>query len=87
MRRPVGVLASLQRPTIGFDALYDHDFRYRDFGSSFILEFAAPRWVECAYTPPYPEDEDDVDVAAGEPDDGDLSSGAWSCPSTPPKMW
>jgi hypothetical protein len=85
-----GDLASLPRPTIGFDALYDHDFRYRDFGMSFILEFAAPRWVECAYTPPYEDDEDGDDSAvsaAGDDDDDDLSFGAWSCPSTPPKLW
>lgn len=52
-----GDLDAIPEPSIGFSFLYDDPFRYRSFGTSFILEFPAPRWVECAYTPPY-EDED-----------------------------
>jgi hypothetical protein len=52
-----GDLIEIPEPSIGFGFLYDDAFRYRSFGTSFILEFPAPRWVECAYTPPY-EDED-----------------------------
>ncbi len=60
-----GDLDSLQQPSIGFGFLDDAKFRYGNFGTSFILEFAAPRWVECAYTPPF-SDEEDGEVAGEE---------------------
>lgn len=57
-----GYLTEIPEPSIGFSFLYDGEFRYRSFGTSFILEFPAPGWVECAYTPPYlDEDEEDGD--------------------------
>jgi hypothetical protein len=89
-----GYLDEIPEPTIGFGFLYDGHFRYRSFGSSFILEFPAPRWVECAYTPPYDEDEeddgaDDFDQTYGlaEEDGGDSLDEAWSCPEKPPELW
>ncbi len=56
-----GYLSEIPEPAIGFGFLYDGKFRYRSFGTSFILEFPAPGWVECAYTPPYLDEDEDVD--------------------------
>jgi hypothetical protein len=47
-----GDIDAIPTPAIGFRLFGDAAFRYRNFGSSFILEFEAPRWVECAYPPP-----------------------------------
>jgi hypothetical protein len=90
-----GYLDEIPEPAIGFGFLYDRHFRYRSFGSSFILEFPAPRWVECAYTPPYEEEEeeseeeDEFDEAFGVVGDGEGESlgEAWSCPEKPPELW
>jgi hypothetical protein len=91
-----GFLEELPEPSIGFGFLYDGSFRYRSFGTSYILEFPAPRWVECAYSPPYDDEEgeDDgalepwetADYAVGENGDDSLG-GAWSCPRKPPELW
>jgi hypothetical protein len=81
-----GDLMSVPRPRIGFAALGgERSFTYQAFGDSYLLEFAAPRWVQCAYNPPY-ADEDDDEGGSGEAED-DLGKGAWSCPSTPPQLW
>jgi hypothetical protein len=93
-------LDEIPRPAIGFGLLYDGEFRYRSFGTSFLLEFPATRWVECAYTPAYEDEEgEDADYdeasggerapgegAAGDEGDGALGE-AWSCPSKPPELW
>ncbi len=89
-------LEALPEPAIGFGFLYDGSFRYRSFGTSYILEFPAPRWVECAFSPPYEDEEEEpvedeelepwetADYAAA----GDDSlGGSWSCPSKPPPLW
>lgn len=92
-----GDLERIPTPSIGFSFLYDGAFRYQNNGPDFILEFPAPRWVECAYTPPWEDDYEDeeADVAASgdaEPEpwenagDGSLDE-AWSCPSSPPELW
>ena len=83
-----GDIDGIPEPAIGFDFLYDGAFRYQSFGTSYILEFPAPRWVECAYTPPYEDepiedDEEYEDEFAGE----DSLDEAWSCPSAPPELW
>ena len=61
-----------------------------------LLEFAAPRWVQCAYNPPYGDEdfgEDDFfdDTEEGLEDlgyeDEDLGAGSWSCPEKPPELW
>jgi hypothetical protein len=70
-------LAAIPRPAIGFGFLYDGEFRYRSFGTSFLLEFPAPRWVECAYTPAY-ADEEDLDEEEGPGGDEELE--AWERP-------
>ena len=59
-----GDIAAIPEPAIGFGFLYDAHYRYQNFGTSFILEFPAPRWVECAYTPPFSDEEDDAGLAA-----------------------
>lgn len=73
------------------------EFTYQAFGTSYLLEFSAPRWVQCAYNPPYADDElgdedeptadvaSNADTAAADAD-ADLG-GAWSCPSKPPELW
>jgi len=75
-----GDIEEIPAPTIGFAFLYDAAFRYQSFGTSFILEFPAPRWVECAYTPAYVEEEDEA------MDEEPLGE-SWSCPSEPPELW
>jgi hypothetical protein len=70
-----GYLTEIPEPAIGFSFLYDGEFRYRSFGTSFILEFPAPGWVECAYTPPY-LDEDEY-----EGDDDEFGVGAYDNPA------
>ncbi len=74
-------LDSVPRPRIGFPAFTEPDFRYQSFGMSYILDFSAPRWVQCAYNPPWVEEEDGDDA------DGEPLGGAWSCPSEPPNLW
>jgi hypothetical protein len=96
-----GLLDAVPQPQIGFplpDAGESH-FTYQAFGTSYLLEFSAPRWVQCAYNPPYVDedaelDADDVDVADGgdaAADAGDTETdalgGSWSCPSKPPELW
>jgi hypothetical protein len=79
-------LESVPEPQIGFGFLYAGGFDYQNFGISYVLDFPAPRWVQCAYNPPW-EDED-YEGADGEEGDGDRSlGGAWSCPSAPPELW
>lgn len=71
------LLDEVPRPSIGFSFLYDGEFRYTSFGSSFNLEFPAPRWVECAFSPGYVDEED---PEMSEPE-------TWSCPFEPPELW
>jgi hypothetical protein len=96
-----GFLDAIPKPRIGFPFGGESNFTYQAFGTSYLLEFSAPRWVQCAYNPPYvDEDEesgaDDADVAledaaAEEEDDPaeerDDLGGSWSCPSKPPELW
>lgn len=79
-----GDLDAVPRPSIGIGPGPDEGFRYQSFGASYLLEFTATRWVQCAYTPApiYDEDEEIPE------DDGDEPLGdAWSCPSRPPELW
>jgi hypothetical protein len=75
-----GELEEIPRPRIGFALLSQQDFLYQSFGTGYILEFSAPRWIQCAYNPPYQDEyEEDEELE-------DLG-GAWSCPSQPPELW
>lgn len=81
-----GDLEHIPEPAIGFAALYDGEFGYQSFGTSFLLEFPAPRWVQCAYTPaPHTEDFEPEELAELEAA-GELQE-SWSCPSKPPELW
>jgi hypothetical protein len=74
-----GLLEAVPRPHIGFGD--SQEFVYQNFGESYLLEFSAPRWIQCAYNPPY-------ELAPGEePEDGEELGGAWSCPQKPPELW
>jgi hypothetical protein len=93
-----GYLDALPTVSIGFrePGAAATPFTYQAFGTSYLLEFSAPRWVQCAYNPPYAdEDADDEPAAdvASNAEDGDAPDpdaelgGAWSCPSKPPELW
>lgn len=88
-----GFLDTVPKPEIGFaiDAGGETDFTYQAFGTSYLLEFSAPRWVQCAYNPPYDDEEDDEEDAADGATQGgveeELGAGSWSCPSKPPELW
>jgi hypothetical protein len=96
-----GLLDSIPKPRIGFGFGNEAEsaFVYQAFGTSYLLEFSAPRWVQCAYNPPYFDEEADletseVDVAEGDAEDDlapdeerDDLGGSWSCPSKPPELW
>ena len=77
---------------MGFALLHRPEFVYQNFGINYLLEFSAPRWVQCAYNPPYvdeadgEEEEFEDEEIPGEADEDGLP-GAWSCPSKPPELW
>ena len=81
-----GLLARIPEPAIGFPLGRVDAFDYASYGTSYLLDFSAPRWVQCHYTPaPILEDLDEeerAELAA----EGGLEE-AWSCPSTPPELW
>jgi hypothetical protein len=77
-----GLVDSIPRPKIGFAFLHDVRFQYQSFGTGYVLEFPAPRWVQCAYSPPW-EDE----AAEEEGGEAEALGGSWSCPSEPPELW
>jgi len=62
-------LAELPRPQVGFGGSNDV-FTYQNFGSSYILEFSAQRWMQCAYNPPWSDD------SAGSDEGSQPSTGA-----------
>lgn len=83
-----GDLEAIPEPDIGFDVFYDGEFRYQNFGTSFLIEFPAPRWVQCAYTPPYEyEDDEEEEEFYDDEDLTDEDGEPWSCPSRPPELW
>ena len=76
-----GQLREVPRPRIGFFS--DQEFVYENFGESYLLEFSAPRWIQCAYNPPWLiEPGEEV-----EGEDAESLTGAWSCPQKPPELW
>ncbi|MCZ7620089.1 MAG: hypothetical protein M5U32_17940 [Myxococcota bacterium] len=85
-----GELEAVPTPRVGFRWLDDDSrFTYQGFGTSYLLEFPAPRWVQCTYNPPYDDLEDDesgADAGADADEDEELG-GAWSCPTKPPELW
>ena len=81
-----GMIERIPEPAIGFPLGRVDGFDYASYGTSYLLDFSAPRWVQCHYTPaPILEDLDEeerAELAA----EGGLEE-AWSCPSTPPELW
>ena len=74
-----GLLAEVPRPHIGFAS--SQEFVYQNFGESYLLEFSAPRWIQCAYNPPF------LLEPGEQPEEGEDVGGAWSCPQKPPELW
>jgi hypothetical protein len=77
----VGDIDAIPTPAIGFRFLGGAGFHYQSFGTSYLLDFAATRWVECAYSPPFFDDEEDDD------EEDEPLGGSWSCPAEPPELW
>jgi hypothetical protein len=76
-----GLLPEVPRPRVGFFS--GQEFVYQNFGDSYLLEFSAPRWIQCAYNPPWQlEPGEEL-----EEEDADALLGAWSCPQKPPELW
>jgi hypothetical protein len=76
-----GLLPEVPQPRVGFFS--GQEFVYQNFGDSYLLEFSAPRWIQCAYNPPWKlEPGEDL-----EEEDADALVGAWSCPQKPPELW
>ena len=82
-----GELDHVPAPRIGFPGLGDQQFVYQNFGESYILEFSAPRWIQCAYNPPYEDEGEEEGAEADDAGSDGLGEGAWSCPSKPPELW
>lgn len=93
-------LDEIPRPRIGFGIFEAPHFTYQNFGTNYLLEFSAPRWVQCAYNPPFPEDEEDAsfgrvgedadsgpDAVPASAGDSAVEGGSWSCPQKPPELW
>jgi hypothetical protein len=79
-----GLLPEVPVPRVGFRWIDPQPFVYQNFGVNYHLEFSTPRWVQCAYNPPYlAEDEADLDDAG----EDEALPGSWSCPSKPPELW
>jgi hypothetical protein len=81
-----GDIPTIPKPEIGFRMLTDQEFVYQNFGDSYLLEFSAPRWIQCAYNPPYVDEEAEPGGEAEMAGDG-AGEGEWSCPSKPPELW
>jgi hypothetical protein len=89
------LLEAVPVPRVGFSFIEEQEFVFQNFGISYLLEFSTPRWVQCAYNPPYqdeegfedePDDDDEGFEEEQDDDEGDLP-GSWSCPSKPPELW
>jgi hypothetical protein len=76
-------LPAIEQPRIGWLDWDEEVFTYTDLGDSFLLEFAGPLWVQCAYSPPYEEEVDEAEPGA-EPE---RLEAAWSCQRKPPRLW
>jgi len=76
-----GYLERVPEPRMGF-AFFDRPrFTYQSFGTDYLLEFAAPGWTQCAYSPPWEEEIEEGEAA------GESLPGSWTCPSEPPELW
>jgi hypothetical protein len=96
-------LDEIPRPRVGVIQHEGERFLYTNLGDSFLLEFAGAKWVQCAYSPPYHEqdlglddpngeDPNDLrqatpDVAAGAEGPALTLEGSWSCDPSLPRLW
>ncbi len=76
-----GDLEEIPRPPVGFLRGPEDRFTYQSFGTSYLLEFSAPGWVQCTYNPPW----EDEGTESGAPVES--LEEAWSCPAQPPALW
>jgi hypothetical protein len=74
-----GLLEEVPKPRVGFGG--NPTFNYQNFGDSYLIEFSAVRWIQCAYSPPWP------DMTEEDLEEGEDLGGSWSCPSKPPELW
>ena len=81
------LLEAVPVPRVGFTFIEAQEFVYQNFGISYLLEFSTPRWVQCAYNPPYQDEDEEEDEFDEELYDEDDLPGSWSCPSKPPELW
>jgi hypothetical protein len=89
-----GYLKGSTKPRIGFDIL-EHlgladevNYRYSEYGSSFILEFDSTFWVQCAYSGNYYfDDEEELDEE--EREDAELAEDLpeWTCLHKSPALF
>lgn len=89
-----GYLESIPQPRVGFEFLnslsgYEPaNFHYQSLGSSYVLEFISTEWVQCAYNPPWTDDEEyDEEYEDEYADEGEGDDEAWSCPESRPELW
>jgi len=76
-----GYLERVPEPRVGF-AFFDRPpFTYQNFGTDYLLEFAAPGWTQCAYSPPWEEEIEESEAT------GESLAASWTCPSEPPELW
>lgn len=89
-------LPEVPLPRAGWLDSEDETFLYTYLGGdNFLLEFPGVVWVQCAYSPPYveaQEDEDEEgaepgDVADGPPGEPEALEASWSCERKPPRLW
>ncbi len=60
-------LDTVPDPRIGVAPFHDEGFSYQNLGSDYLLEFAAPGWTQCHYSPPWEEDYDEEEEGYFEP--------------------
>ena len=76
-------------------AVHRPGVRLPELRHSYLLEFSAPRWIQCAYNPPYvrrarraaSRAASEADAQRRRADADDDRARPWSCPSKPPELW
>ncbi len=77
-------IAEVPQPRVGFAFLYrlgwlePIDFTYQSLGSSYQLEFVSTKWIQCTYTPPWYDEEEEEEGESEE---------SWNCPDSQPELW
>jgi hypothetical protein len=93
-----GYLDAIPTPRLGFDFYYSSllpeslrldrfEFFYQSLGSSYVLEFTSTEWVQCAYNPPWADEDEYMEDAEDEDEYDDEEGDAWSCPNQRPELW